>query len=631
MSESEQRDTGCAAWRDAAAACGLGVAAVLLYLRTLCPTVYVGDSGEIAGAISVGGIIHPPGYPLFSLLGRASLALIPYGEAAFRIGCLVALSAGLAVAVLFLLMRQAGLSRWASVLGAGGFSVSYTFWSQSTRVEVYSLHVLLAALTLLFALRYREQREVRDLFLASLWGSLGLAHHLTIVLLGPALLLLFGKQFWTDRGLPRRLLAVLPTLLIGPLLYLVLIYWARQEPLQAWGSPRNLSLLWNHASGRVYQSALHLPNAAYAAIRLRETWRLLITNYPLGTWLLLPIGAVALGRRNPVVTGGLLAAIATVTAYNFCYHIGDIAPYYLTALLTGFVLLAAGLERLAVRARTLSAAALPAVGAVGTAMLLAAPLLQNWAVCDLSRATWVREFAANKLRSCADHSVLIMQGDDDGFPLWYVHQSLHVRPDITVVDRLLCRGTWVHYPRDPSLWYIHSLRAAGVNASTAVPADSAERARLAGDGYLHELLKGPLRGRPLALTFFDSAQQSGRPIMRWANEHYQSLPVGLVVRLQPKGRPVDVAGLIRESQQIWDQVQLPDRASIRVDEELSPEYMTNHYACMLVNLGGLYEMQGNRRQAEAAYRRAAEWAPDYRPAIAALAALQHTGVASIQQ
>src|SRR5262249_18279037 len=48
---------------------GISLAFALLYLRTLCPTVYLGDSGEICTAIASGGITHPPGYPLFSLLG----------------------------------------------------------------------------------------------------------------------------------------------------------------------------------------------------------------------------------------------------------------------------------------------------------------------------------------------------------------------------------------------------------------------------------------------------------------------------------------------------------------------------------------------------------------------------------
>src|SRR5437764_13562341 len=87
---------------DGAAALALAAGFLLLYLRTLCPTVYLGDSGAISTAIVTGGVIHPPGYPLFSLLGRAALCCIPVGEPAFRIGCVVTAAAAAAAATLYL-------------------------------------------------------------------------------------------------------------------------------------------------------------------------------------------------------------------------------------------------------------------------------------------------------------------------------------------------------------------------------------------------------------------------------------------------------------------------------------------------------------------------------------------------
>src|SRR4051794_5179297 len=150
---------------------GLGLAFLGLYLRTLCPTVYLGDSGEISTAIATGGVPHPPGYPLFGLLGRAALALIPWGEPAFRIGCVVAAAAAAAVAVLYLLARELDGSPWAAATGAAVYGSSYSFWSQSTRVEVYSLHALLAALMLLAALRYRRTGQQGALAGMALAGS----------------------------------------------------------------------------------------------------------------------------------------------------------------------------------------------------------------------------------------------------------------------------------------------------------------------------------------------------------------------------------------------------------------------------------------------------------------------------
>src|SRR5215210_5731813 len=120
------KENGASSYRrlDLYVAAGLPCVFLLLYLRTLCRTVYLGDSGEISTAIATGGVIHPPGYPLLSLLGRVALLTIPIGEPAFRIGCIVALAAALTVSILYLLSRELGGSCWASAAAAAAFGLS---------------------------------------------------------------------------------------------------------------------------------------------------------------------------------------------------------------------------------------------------------------------------------------------------------------------------------------------------------------------------------------------------------------------------------------------------------------------------------------------------------------------------
>ena len=52
-------------------------------------------------------------------------------------------AAAATVGALYLLVRELDCSRWTAAIAAATFGASYTFWNQSTRVEVYSLHVLL--------------------------------------------------------------------------------------------------------------------------------------------------------------------------------------------------------------------------------------------------------------------------------------------------------------------------------------------------------------------------------------------------------------------------------------------------------------------------------------------------------
>jgi len=62
-----------------------------LYLKTLCPSVYGGDTGEILSAIANLGIAHPTGFPLYMLMGKLFSLIIPFGDTAYRVNILSAL------------------------------------------------------------------------------------------------------------------------------------------------------------------------------------------------------------------------------------------------------------------------------------------------------------------------------------------------------------------------------------------------------------------------------------------------------------------------------------------------------------------------------------------------------------
>jgi hypothetical protein len=604
--------------REALIASGLGVGFLLLYLRTLCPTVYLGDSGDLCTAIATGGVAHPPGYPLFTLLGRVALAWIPFGEPAFRIGCVVALAAAGAVTVLYHLTREFDCSPWAAAAGASTFGLSYTFWSQSNRVEVYSLHVLLAALFLLSGVRYRRTGRPGYLGTATMIGSLGLAHHLTIALLVPAFLVLCGRRLCQLSGLGRRLMLLAALLPVGPALYLLLLVWARAEPLHAWGHTVNFSLLWDHASARLYRAWLVEPILGpHLWERMSRAGELFTDNFPYLIFLLPILGAGCLWRQDRVTASAILSTVAGVIIYNLSYAIDDIAPYYLIAWMLAAVLLAVALDTIQRHAWKS-----PIVTMVALALLLGAPLCRNWCSCDLSRAIWVRELALQKLESAVPRSVLITRGVDDTFPIWYVQDVLKVRPDVFCIDRGTTKFTWLFYDWDPSLWYLYRLRRQGVNAPLERP-----RSTTGDEEYLIRLLERELRGRPICVAFLIPPVLPNEPTLhffRWVRERYHVLPLGTIQRLHPKSQPIDLQELLRQNRRLWAKIELPDLKSVRTDQEMAPGYLVNHYAGMLVNYGGLYVVSGDAARAAAVYRRAAEWAPQYRPAVEALAALRST-------
>ena len=113
--------------RENATAIAVAIAAFLVYAATLCPTIYAGDSGELAVAATTLGIAHPPGYPLWTLLGRIAVLFLP-GTPAFSLNLFSAIcgaaAAGFVAKLLMMLgarVRLAGprtlLPRNAAALG----------------------------------------------------------------------------------------------------------------------------------------------------------------------------------------------------------------------------------------------------------------------------------------------------------------------------------------------------------------------------------------------------------------------------------------------------------------------------------------------------------------------------------
>src|SRR3989449_10721353 len=91
----------------------VGVAAFAIYALGACPTIYVGDSGELVTAVHLLGIPHPTGYPLYVLLGKLWTLLIPAGSIAWRMSLFSAACAAATCGALYALARRVPLD-WPS-------------------------------------------------------------------------------------------------------------------------------------------------------------------------------------------------------------------------------------------------------------------------------------------------------------------------------------------------------------------------------------------------------------------------------------------------------------------------------------------------------------------------------------
>jgi hypothetical protein len=340
---------------------GLGVAALVLYWSTLAPTVLEADAGEFQFVPWLPGIAHPTGYPLYVLLGWLWSHLLPLGDVAWRMNLLSAVCAAVAVMVLYrltglilaqVLPQTPAVARLVSAaVAAATFAVSQTFWLLSLIAEVYTLHVLLLGLMLWLALRAGVYQARRDTLLLALVFGLGLAHHVTTVLLIPALLVYLWLAgvvrktpvWWLQHGV----VAAVPLLL-----YLTLPVVAPTTPyatIQLSESQPALVLYENspsgflqHVTATVFRGDLR--PAAVGLDRFKLVAELLHQQI---SWVgigLAIIGLVALVRTQnwPILALTGLAFLGIIT-FNLIYFIGDVFVLFTPAWLLVCVWLGIGL------------------------------------------------------------------------------------------------------------------------------------------------------------------------------------------------------------------------------------------------------------------------------------------------
>ena len=75
-------------------------------------------------------------------------------------------------------------------------------------------------------------------------------------------------------------------------------------------------------------------------------------------------------------------------------------------------------------------------------LLAIVPLITNWSAASRHGDTFTRDWAADLLNSVEPYGVLITNGDNDTFPLWYAQEVEGVRKDVTVAVTSLLRTDW---------------------------------------------------------------------------------------------------------------------------------------------------------------------------------------------
>ena len=459
-----------------------GISTILLfatYLATAAPDLTFWDASELATAARTLGIPHPPGTPLWVLMGHVAWQLFGFAGPVRAITllsvCAGALTGGIGAAM---------VTRWIGTRGAVAAAVSagtmMTVWANATETEVYSVALLFSVALLAAGERAGRPNAVDDARerwrgVMALLVGLAVPLHLSVLVALPAAVALA----W--RGKPPRTREVagwFALLALGLSAIAILPLLSARAPQLDSGHPTTVAALLDVLQRRQYAVAGLWPRVAPLWLQMGNVfewadWQVAYGLHPEPApswsrtllslaWVWLgALGVRAMWQHDARVGRAMLLVLISGTfgvALWLNMHAG---PSYGAGVLPPgaahearerdyfFVLgfwswgLCAGAGMSAIARQF--AKRLPRVVTVLPFALAALPLLANRSAMDRTRepvATLPRTTARLLLESVPANGVLYTAGDNDSFPLWYLQQVEQVRPDVLVVTVPLLGARW---------------------------------------------------------------------------------------------------------------------------------------------------------------------------------------------
>ena len=196
-----------------------GIIATIVYFLTLEPTVSWWDCGEYISTSFKLEVGHPPGAPLFQLIGRffSILAGGDVTKVAMMINVMSAICSGLTIVFLFwtitmiarkIWMKEEEDSPWrnkigvllAGFVGAMAYTFTESFWFSAVEGEVYAMSSFFTAVTFWAILKWEraadEPGNMRWLLLIAYLIGLSIGVHLLNLLCIPAIVyVIYFKKY----------------------------------------------------------------------------------------------------------------------------------------------------------------------------------------------------------------------------------------------------------------------------------------------------------------------------------------------------------------------------------------------------------------------------------------------------
>ncbi len=392
----------------------LAAAATVPYGLTLCPTVSWYDSAEFsASATTLRVVPHPPGYPLYTILGHV-FTWLP-GEPAWGLNVMSLVFAALSVFLLVEVARKLGMGWLAALTSGAVLAVAPSFWENAVKAEVYTPGLAWLLAVLLGCLHAAQRADLRWAWGVAFAAGVGLGVHMSLATYGLGFAAILGAGFWrwgqscADQrpgrewlklGLGCALAAAL-----GGLVFLLIPFGPFDTVTPLGPYPDSFNRMWirfvDDLSGGVFRSYFKpMP----LAVRLQRVGHIAVSNLGYAGLLVASVGGMAALRQRRAVAVALGLGVLGNVAFFFRYDVPDLDVFLLPSLVSLALGVGLGIDAIGV-------AAGPWVRRATVLVLVLAATwntASQWDRIDLSDDRSAREFGERACATLPPGAVLAM-------------------------------------------------------------------------------------------------------------------------------------------------------------------------------------------------------------------------------
>lgn len=453
----------------------------------MAPSVVQIDSGELAAVQCTLGIAHPTGYPLYTIMGYLfSLIPLPFSKI-FQLNLLALIYCSVAASIFTFTAkrvldnlsafqfqkilnsrskkkkknsdrtikesnyRNLELSESYKIIASAAaglvLALSKTFWFQSTSVEVYSLHLLLISLIILFLLNAflfadKEKSIARHWLVFAVFLALGFTNHMTTLLIIPGVAYLyFSKNGFNKQSIKQIIFMLLIFIPILIVIYAYLPVRAGQNPAMNWGNPIDWERIIRHVSGQQYQVWLFSSTEA-AAKQLSYFVSNLPYEFSFSLIIVLTGIITSFIYARKFFIFNLIVFLSTVF-YSINYDINDIDSYFLLAYISLAFFSVFGFLQILIF--TLKRKINFSLVLLVLAMVIAIQLFINYDKVNERDNFIYEDYTKTLLNTLPENSIVFSYQWDYFISASYYFQLVeNFRKDITVIDKELLRRSWYY-------------------------------------------------------------------------------------------------------------------------------------------------------------------------------------------